>query len=147
MVRGLGTYTFASTPELVADVQAWLQDTNSNQGWILMSQLERTARTARRIGARERTANDRPRLVVEFTIPTTSNPPQLQSAQRSGDTFNFAFAAEANRGYAVEFTDAIPTVSWQALTNLAAQATAQQITVSDGSVTNTPQRFYRVRAQ
>jgi hypothetical protein len=147
MVRGLGSYTFASAPELVADVQAWLQDTNANQGWIVISQLERTPRTARRIGARERPAGDRPRLAVEFTIPTTTNPPQLHSAQRSGDTFNFAFAAEANSAYAVEFADTLPTVTWQALTNIAAAAAARQITVSDGSVTNTPQRIYRVRTQ
>ena len=146
MVRGLGIYTFASTPELVADVQGWLQDTNSNQGWMLMSQMERTARTARRLTAREGPLNDRPRLVVEFTVPTTGPPPQLQSAQRLGDTFNFSFAAEANRAYAVEFAEALPAVSWQGLTNIAAQAAAQQITISDGSVTNTPQRFYRVRA-
>lgn len=148
MVRGPGTYTFASTPELVADVQAWLQDTNANQGWILMSQLESAARTARRIGSREQSsAANKPSLVVEFTVPTTSAPPQLQSARRSGDTFNFDLAAEANRAYTVEFTEALPAVSWQSLTNIAAEAAARQITISDGSVTTTPLRFYRVRAQ
>jgi hypothetical protein len=147
MVRGLGTYTFASTPELVADVQTWLNDTNSNHGWILMSQSEGLARTARRIGAREGNANDRPRLVVEFTVPATGSPPPLQSAQRLGDAFTFAFTAEANVAYAVEFVDALPAINWQSLTNIVAQAAAQQITVSDGSVTNMPQRFYRVRLQ
>ncbi len=147
MVRGLATYTFESTPELVADVQTWLQDTNSNQGWIMMSQSEKTARTARRMASREGGANNRPSLAVEFTIPTTSNPPQLQAAQRTGGTFSFAFEAEANRAYAVEFVDALLTASWQALTNIVAQPASRQVTISDDSVTSTPQRFYRVRSQ
>jgi hypothetical protein len=147
MVRGLGTYTFASTPALVSDVQSWLQDTNSNQGWILMSQAEKSPRTARRIAARESSANNRPSLVVEFSIPSTSNPPQLQSAQRVGDLFTFGFSAEANHAYVVQFSDAVPTSSWQVLTNIPALPQTQQMTVSDGSVTNTAQRFYRVQAQ
>jgi hypothetical protein len=147
MVRGLGSYTFASTPELVADVQTWLSDTNANHGWIMMSQSEERARTARRIGAREAGANDRPRLVLEFTVPTTGPPPALQSAQRLGDAFTFGFTAEANVGYTVEFTEALPAANWQSLTNVPAQSAAQPITVSDDSVTTTTHRFYRVRAQ
>jgi hypothetical protein len=147
MVLGLGTFTFASAPELVADVQAWLNDPNSNQGWILMSQSEGIPRTARRIAAREANASDRPRLVVEFSVPPIGPPAELQSPQRLGDAFSFTFTAEANRAYAVEFAEALPVSTWQPLTNITAQAEVQEITVSDGSVTSSLHRFYRVRTQ
>ena len=47
-VSGRTNYTFVSTSNLVADVQFWLDNTNSNFGWILISQDEATASTARR---------------------------------------------------------------------------------------------------
>src|SRR5262245_28689784 len=66
MVRGLGTYTFASTPNLVADVQFWLNNPRSNFGWLIRSENETNALTNRRFVSREDT-NNAPRLVVEFT--------------------------------------------------------------------------------
>src|SRR3954468_23732058 len=46
-VQDVGTYTFNSTPELVADVQQWLTNPSSNFGWILISESENVARTLR----------------------------------------------------------------------------------------------------
>jgi len=147
MVRGVGVYTFASTSNLVADVQSWLQDTNSNFGWIMMTESEGTPRTARRFYARERkNTNDIPRLVVEFAVPTVTTPPQISSRRRSGDIFELSFSAGSNRSYAVEFADALPARAWQTLTNILASSTAQRITISD-VITNAPQRFYRIRTQ
>ena len=68
-----GEYTFAPTPELVADAQLWLADPAKNFGWVLLSQAESTPETARRFGARE-DATAAPRLVVEFT----AGPPPLK---------------------------------------------------------------------
>src|SRR4029450_6227331 len=38
LVGGEGWYTWDSTPELVADVQSWLDDPASNHGWILVGE-------------------------------------------------------------------------------------------------------------
>jgi len=35
-VANEGSYSYSSTPELVADVQGWLEDASSNFGWVLV---------------------------------------------------------------------------------------------------------------
>ncbi|MGE3499840.1 MAG: DNRLRE domain-containing protein [Candidatus Binatia bacterium] len=61
--------TFASTPQLVADVQAWLSQPQTNFGWIVRGN-EATAGTAKRFASREvALAASRPQLVVTFDTP------------------------------------------------------------------------------
>jgi len=62
-----GVYTFPSTPQLVADVQGWLDNPETDFGWIMIGD-EETLRTTKRIATREdpNPAN-RPKLVVNFT--------------------------------------------------------------------------------
>ncbi|MEL6141956.1 MAG: DNRLRE domain-containing protein, partial [Bacteroidota bacterium] len=64
-MTGTGPKTFQSTPNLVADVQAWLDGTFPNFGWILKSD-EVQQRQARRINSRESSSNQ-PELVVTFS--------------------------------------------------------------------------------
>jgi hypothetical protein len=65
-VYGAGfPYTFASTPRLVADVQSWLNQAESNFGWMLAVQNETTDFTARRFGSREDAFNA-PSLNISF---------------------------------------------------------------------------------
>ena len=79
-VSGLGTYTFPSTPALVADVQSWADQPSGNFGWLLVSEQEVTPETARRWGAHEDPANA-PVLTVDFSPPHLAilTPPQSQS--------------------------------------------------------------------
>src|SRR5438876_186034 len=86
-VSGRTNYTFATTSNLVADVQFWLDNTNSNFGWILISQDEATASTARRFASREAGANA-PTLVIEYTVGQTQ-PPRLSQLSLLGDTVTF----------------------------------------------------------
>ncbi|MBI2924776.1 MAG: immunoglobulin domain-containing protein [Verrucomicrobia bacterium] len=74
LMNARGSYAYGPTAELAADVQAWVRDTASNFGWILITQSESKQRTARRIGAREGSAASAPTLVVEFTVPTAEPP-------------------------------------------------------------------------
>jgi hypothetical protein len=67
-VTGLGSYTFPSTPALVADVQAWVNNPGNNFGWLLLSEAEATPRTARHFATREDALNT-PRLVINFSPP------------------------------------------------------------------------------
>lgn len=67
MVAGPGSYTWGSTPEMVADVQAWLDDPNGNHGWIIIGD-ESTFTTAKRFGTKDHvTPSLRPVLEVEFS--------------------------------------------------------------------------------
>lgn len=59
-----GSFTFVSTPELIADVQAWVNQPAQNFGWIILG-AENSPQNARRIGSRENTALA-PVLRVEF---------------------------------------------------------------------------------
>lgn len=66
-VAGFGSYTWESTSQLVADVQGWLDDPDSDHGWLLQGDKSKT-RTAKRFHSDE---NDdeaiRPVLMVEYT--------------------------------------------------------------------------------
>ncbi len=71
-----GVYTWNSTPELVADVQSWLNTPAQNFGWILVGD-ENAGGTDKRFDTHEcdDTAGtdcalaDRPQLVIDFTAP------------------------------------------------------------------------------
>lgn len=65
-VADFNFYTWGSTPEMVADVQRWLDDPASNYGWILLGD-ETTNRTVKRFASRENTApTTRPVLRVTY---------------------------------------------------------------------------------
>ena len=66
MVGGLGFVTWSTTPELVADVQQWLDQPAGNFGWLLMGD-ESEALTAKRFDSRETGGAQAPRLRILFT--------------------------------------------------------------------------------
>lgn len=67
-VAGVGDYSWAS-PELAADVQAWLDAPATNYGWIVIGN-ETTGSTAKAIFTREHAvAAERPRLTITFDPP------------------------------------------------------------------------------
>ena len=71
-INSTGTYTWSSdsSPALIDDVQAWLDGTVDNYGWILRGN-ESSAGTAKRFDSRENsTASNRPKLTIEYTLPT-----------------------------------------------------------------------------
>jgi hypothetical protein len=72
-----GTYVWASTPDLVNDIQSWLEDPSSNFGWILVDN-ETTASTARRFDSREATTNTlRPALTITYSAAPVPEPAAL----------------------------------------------------------------------
>jgi hypothetical protein len=134
---------FESTDDLVADVQDWVLNPDSNFGWILMSQSESVPFTARRFGSRETPATA-PTLVVEYSIPATVEPPILADLERIGDEIQFTFQPAAGQAYAVEFTPALPATEWSLLQSIESADPPELILVTD-TIGNL-QRFYRVRA-
>ena len=61
-IGGVGSYSFSSTPQLVSDVQSWLDDPSGNFGWILVMEG-----SAKRFNSRENAgAASRPRLEIEY---------------------------------------------------------------------------------
>lgn len=68
LINGNGSYIFNSTPNLVSDVQSWLESPSANFGWMLRSESEATAASIRRFGSRGAGANS-PTLTVIYSVP------------------------------------------------------------------------------
>lgn len=65
--------TFASNAAMIADVQAWVDQTGDNFGWVILGD-EAAAENARRMGSRESAdPQNRPQLSVDF-IPAVAPP-------------------------------------------------------------------------
>lgn len=71
-VTGLGAYQWGSTAQLVADVQAWVDDPDSNFGWAILTQELGTVATKRFDTREHPTAANRPRLEITYTPPSAS---------------------------------------------------------------------------
>jgi spore coat protein A len=66
VIGGTGFYTWGSTPDMVADVQMWLDTPAGNFGWIVIGN-ETETKTAKRFNSREQMNSTSPELVVNFT--------------------------------------------------------------------------------
>ena len=75
-VSDTGSYTWQSTPQMVSDVQQWLDDPSGNFGWLLKG--DEVTRSAKRFDSRE--GGNPPMLVVEFTA---GQPQSLQFSESS----------------------------------------------------------------
>lgn len=70
-IGDVGTYTWTSTPQLVADVQGWLDTPAMNCGWLVQGD-ESQAGTAKRFETRETAdSSQRPALSITYTLPPT----------------------------------------------------------------------------
>jgi hypothetical protein len=139
-VYGLGDspYTFVSTPRLVADVQAWVDDPAINFGWMLICQSEEANFTARRFGSREDPGRE-PYLGIEYEPP-----PRIDLITATNGESSLSFTVLAGRDYDVEFRSFLsPLSNWSTLTNLAAQPASTNLIILDPITDG--QRFYRLR--
>ena len=128
-------YTFETTTAMVADVQAWLNQPETNFGWLMLSQSEESNFSARRFASREDT-NRAPVLTVEYFVP------QINQITVASNSAVIKFLAEANQSYIVEYRNALSGNSWLTLTNVPAFTIQTNCVVRD-SLSNT-QRFYRL---
>lgn len=135
LVAGEGDYTFESTPELVADVNAWLTNSAENHGWLVKTEDESVGFTARRFASREGLSGA-PVLEVRFEAP------QISSAEIVGGQFCLRFTARQGKSYVVERRDEVDGGTWTAITNLPAADVTGEVTVCDPLGTGTG--FYRV---
>lgn len=128
-------YRFDSTPELVADVQAWVSQPEDNHGWMLIGD-EDLIFTARRFNSREDT-NAKPALEISFILPA-----HIDAVQKLGNQFNLSFVALPGQSYTIEFRESFATGEWKTLTDAGHFTETNRVIVVD-TVTAT-QSFYRV---
>ena len=87
-VGGIGSYSWPSTAQLVADVQQWLDTPAANFGWIVIGDETANA-TAKRFESRENaTAVNRPSLKITYTT-STGVEMQTKPATRFGIDQNY----------------------------------------------------------
>jgi spore coat protein A, manganese oxidase len=68
-VGAIGTYTWGSTSQMVADVQSWLNSPSTNYGWLVKGD-ETTTTTAKRFETKESAIP--PALTVTYTPPSST---------------------------------------------------------------------------
>src|SRR6185312_4090734 len=95
VVAGVGPYSFNSTPDLVADVQSWVRDPAVNFGWIVISQNEGRAGTARRFSTKVGGVVA-PALAVEYVMPAPLDAPVGLTATGGVKQVVLAWNASAN---------------------------------------------------
>src|SRR5438067_3431475 len=123
---------------MAADLQLWLDNPQTNFGWILIGQDESVKFTARRFYSHE-DSNFPPSLTLEY-IP----PPPIDRVQVSGNQFNLFFTAPSNETYVVESRGAVSTGAWLTLANVGPFSDDTRVVIIDPIIAS--QRFYRVRA-
>jgi hypothetical protein len=69
-VADVGTYTWGTTPQMVADVQDWLDSPKTNFGWLLIGDETQGATAKVFQSLQSEDAEARPKLTVTFTPPT-----------------------------------------------------------------------------
>lgn len=131
---GSGSFTGAT---IMADVQAWVNNSAPNNGWILRLQNEAVSQIARRIGARE--GGSAAQLAITYTPPPT--PAVLSApAYQSGGVFQCTVATTANFTNIVEASSDLSV--WSPIaTNV---PSAASFSFTDTNVASQTRRFYRV---
>lgn len=108
IVAGDGTYFWGSTPQMVADVQFWLNNPASNFGWLMRGN-ETAFPTAKRFATRENlTPANRPVLTVFYRMGTRvennnqTTPARFSLAQNYPNPF-FANGTFGNPNTSIRF--------------------------------------------
>lgn len=144
-VAGLGSYTWSSAG-MVADVQDWLDNPETNFGWLLKGN-EATSGTAKRFDSRtSANASRRPVLVVEYSIPADSPPPAFTAMEWVEEGLSLTFRTTPDHLHTVEWTTALGAETWQTLTD-GIPGDGEMVTVTDPAAGEDPRRFYRVRLE
>jgi len=128
--------SFNSTPALAGDVQAWLDDSGTNFGWMLIVQNETTDLTARRFGSRE-SGFDAPFLEVTFQPP-----PPIEFVALVNGLLNLAFTPLTNYVHQVQSRTNLQTGAWQPLANIGPFATSTRVVIVD--TVGAAQKYYRL---
>jgi len=128
-------FIFPSAPDLVADVQGWLDDPAANNGWLMRRANELDPFTARALVSRE-AAGGAPQLEVTYT------PFRIESVSVQSGNLCLSFTAEAGKSYTVEFRNDFGVGTWTTLTNLPPADATGPVTVCRPLIGE--RRFFRV---
>lgn len=139
-ISGKARYVFGPTQALTADVQAWLDHPEKDQGWLLLSQSEGSQKTARAFGSRE-DPDHAPQLVIEFepAAPLTLFIERIES-----NTVRISFNAREDRTYALQAASSVTADDWE---TVATSPSGPSRTVLVEQPIADAGRYYRLREE
>lgn len=106
-IGAVGRYTAESTPELVEDVQRWVDDPSSNFGWILIAD-ETVTPGAKRFDSRHHaTVDDRPQLTVRYSSTTAAEDVAVPGPLRIDGAYPNPFSRSARLRYELDRTQEV----------------------------------------
>jgi hypothetical protein len=111
-IAGPGVYEFEFGALGVSEIQGWLAAPETNHGWMLRSEAEGTAKTARRFATREASLGS-PTLLIRYLPPLPA--PRLTSLAIEGDAMVLRFEAVAGVGYLWEGTSEAGQGDWTSI--------------------------------
>jgi hypothetical protein len=130
-------YTILNTTGLVADLQLWLEQPDTNFGWALVCLQETVKFTARRFGSREDPENA-PELAITFL-----QAPVVEDFLKKSGHCEFSFLAHPEQHYEIQLQNSLTTGGWQSLATTGPFAQETRVLVID--TTTAPERFYRIK--
>lgn len=111
-ISGAGAYNFPFNTLGLADLSNMLHEPETNHGWVLVTEEEDRAKTARRFAAKEhRTAP--PMLEIQYTVELSETPAPPLTITYDGEAFVIRFPAIADQAYQVQTTTDLTAGSWQ----------------------------------
>ena len=112
VISGTGSYNFPFTPQGLADLEEMLREPEKNYGWVLVTEQEGKAKTARRFAAREH-RTDPPMLEIKYAVAPSDAPVLSISTSRESNEIFVRFQANADQPYLMQSTTDLITNSWQ----------------------------------
>jgi hypothetical protein len=140
------TRRFVFNESGIADLQNELENPDSNFGWMLISENESTAKTARRWATRENSSTP-PQLEIEFSIkapPVVIVPPVITSISIELDGATVEFAAQKGVTYMLEAVSNVESSDWASVSTTEATEDGK-LKISDPE-TKLARRIYRIAA-
>ena len=134
----LSPYLFDATTNMLADLQGWLAQPETNFGWMLLSLSEAENFSARRFASREDMYRA-PKLQVDFFTV------KFDAISVTGGVAQLTFPMEPGWEYRVEYCDGLGAsgaAGWQTLVNLPPVEVHETVTVTDAMGGGS--RFYRL---
>jgi hypothetical protein len=113
-VSGLGMYEFEVGAQGVATVQGWIEDPSRNHGWLLRTDDESVARSARRWGSREGGKG----AVLRMRVTGMEMAPRFTGIEVMGDEVRLRFVGANGVTYDMQATAEPGAAEWPVIETL-----------------------------
>lgn len=138
-VSGQGMYEFEVGAQGVATIQGWIEDPSRNHGWLLRTEDESVARSARRWGSREGGKG----AVLRIRVTSLEMAPRFTGIEVMGDEVRLRFVGANGVTYDLQATAEPGAAEWPVIETLPPMAGGEERVVTlSGALA--AQQYYRL---